>query len=118
MLYTGYEVVYYIKGNGRMPVREYLYQFATNERAKIRAAIDYLKIYEGRLFEPYTKHVGKKIWELRIKSTNHQHRIFYSITTKRKIVLLSAFSKKTQKTPNREIKKALNYLQDYITKAL
>ena len=67
------------------------------------------------MLPPYAKHIYQKIWELRIKYMNRQHRILYFIAPRRKIVLLSAFIKKTQKTPRSEIKKTYNYYIDYLS---
>ncbi|MBS3982355.1 MAG: type II toxin-antitoxin system RelE/ParE family toxin, partial [Dethiobacter sp.] len=63
--------------------------------------------------EPHVKNISGKLWELRIKSTSDISRIFYFIPVGKNIVLLHGFVKKTQKTPNREIQTANNYLEDY-----
>lgn len=51
-----------------------------------------------------------KIWELRPL----RDRILFFAYIDNKIVLLSHFQKKTQKTPKREIKKAEKLMNDYI----
>jgi len=118
MLYLNYEVVYYLLPSGRIPVKEYLCDFNTDERAEIKRSFDFLSLKEGRLPAPYSKHVSKKIWELRIKYLNHRHRILYFIGSRRKIVLLSAFLKKTSKTPRTEIARANKYYLNYLSNTL
>lgn len=113
MLYFEYQLVYY-KNYRETPVLDYLSALPDRERAKIKSYIDLLIQNKGRLLAPYAKHIYKKIWELRIKYDKKQHRIFYFVSSQRKIVLLSAFIKKTNKTPHSEIKKAYSYYIDYI----
>lgn len=118
MLYLDYEVVYYVTSSGKEPVIDYIKLQSKGEQIEILQSVHYLKKNNGRLLAPYTKHIFKKIWELRVKYTNRHHRIFYFIATKRKIVLLSAFLKKSTKTPQAEIKKAYKYYLDYLLNTL
>jgi phage-related protein len=118
MLYFGYQIIFYVTRARRIPVIEYLDHFAEYERAEIEKSFIFLKKKEGRLPAPYSKHLFKKLWELRIKYLNHHHRILYFIDAKRKIVLLSGFLKKSKKTPRAEIVKAYKYYLDYLTHSL
>ena len=114
MLYLKYQLVYYKRSSGREPVKDYLYELKEDERIEIRQLFRLLLEKEGRLVPPQAKHIFKKIWELRIQYLNRYHRIFYFIGPNRKIVLLSAFQKKSKKTPRSEIQKAHNYYIDYL----
>lgn len=60
--------------------------------------------------EPIVKHITDKIWELRPLSD----RIFFFYWTDDTYVLLHHFVKKSNKTPNKEIKKAENNLKDFL----
>jgi phage-related protein len=115
MLYSDYKAFYYKRASGREPVKDYIHFFNEDERSEILQSIILLVGREGRLLPPHTKHIVKKIWELRIQYMNHQHRIFYFISSDRKIILLTAFLKKSMKTPQSEIKKAYNYYHDYLS---
>lgn len=74
--------------------------------------VEFLKDNNGYLDEPYSKHIKRKIRELRVDFSKNRHRIFYFIFIKKIIILLHIFSKKTQRTPVKEIKKAEMYLED------
>lgn len=115
MLYLNYELVFYKTHSGKEPAKEYMDFQSPDEQSEILQAANYLKKKEGRLLAPYTKHVFKKLWELRVKYMNRHHRIFYFLAPKRKIVLLSAFLKKSRKTPMVEIRKAYKYYLDYLS---
>lgn len=114
MLYFEYKVYFYVLPSGRWPVLDYLRELQKEERWEIDRHLEHLRKREGKLLPPQAKHILGKIWELRIKINERQHRIFYFIAPLRKIVLLSAFIKKTKKTPRKEIIKAQKYYFDYM----
>lgn len=60
-----------------------------------------------RVKEPYVKHLQDKLWEMRMKGKDGISRALYVTATGKRIVILRAFVKKTQKTPRKEIKLAL-----------
>ena len=90
------------------PVFEYINSLFPKERAKILKYIDFLREKEGRLDEPYSKHIRGKIRELRVDFARNRHRVFYFIFIEKTIILLHAFIKRTDKTPEAEIKIAKN----------
>lgn len=111
-----YGVYYYRNSqNNKIPVFEYIAKLSIKERAKVIKYIKFLKDSDGYLDEPYSKHINGKIRELRVDFSKNRHRIFYFTFIGKKIILLSAFLKKTSKTPQKEIKKAINNYQDFLT---
>src|SRR3990167_3360791 len=98
----GVAVTYFETVRGERPVREYIESLSLKERVIVKALIDYLaeKII---LNEPHAKKlVGYNgLYELR----PGPHRVFYCYYAK-KIVLLHAFRKTSNKTPRREIETA------------
>lgn len=97
---------YWNKDSAKSEVREYIYNLNKKERTKVLKYIEFLRINNGVLDEPYSKHIKGKIRELRIDFSNKKHRIFYFTFVNKNIILLSVFLKKTAKTPLTEIKKA------------
>jgi phage-related protein len=59
-----------------------------------------------RVHEPYIKHIDGPIWEMRLRGRDGIARALYITTTGRRVVILRVFTKKTQKTPRREIELA------------
>ena len=57
--------------------------------------------------EPHVKHIRGKLYEMRMRGKLGIARALYVIAKNKRIVVLRAFVKKTQKTPNREIMLAL-----------
>ena len=110
-----HKVFFYRDRNGREPVAEYLDELSQREdkdsRIKLNKIREYIKAlseYGTRLGEPYIKHIGGDIWELRPL----RDRIFFVVWVDGDFVLLHHFMKKTQRTPAREIAKAKRELRD------
>ncbi len=57
--------------------------------------------------EPYVKHLQDKLWEIRLKGQSGLARSLYITATDQRVVILRTFTKKTQRTPRREIDLAL-----------
>lgn len=108
-----WQVEFYEKENGEIPVHEFLLSLNEKMRAKAAREIKILSEYGNRLREPYSKHIQEGIFELRIKFASDISRIFYFFFDGDKIILTNGFIKKSQKTPKEEIDKAIKYKEDY-----
>ena len=60
-----------------------------------------------RVHEPYVKHLEGRLWEMRLRGKDGIARAIYVTAVGRRVVILRTFTKKTQKTPRREIELAL-----------
>ena len=116
-----FEIEYYTRENGKIPVREFLYSLSPKLRAKAYSDIKLLQSMGTDLREPYVKPIkgkeNKGLYELRIKFSSDIARIFYFMYYGEKFVLLHGFVKKTMKTPSGEIDKATEYMNDYIRRS-
>lgn len=52
-----------------------------------------------RIREPHVKHLRGKLWEMRLSGRDGIGRAIYVTVTGRRVVVVHAFVKKTQKTP-------------------
>lgn len=57
--------------------------------------------------QPHIKHIEGQIWEMRMKGRDGISRALYVTAKKKRVVIVRAFIKKTEKTPRREIEIAL-----------
>ncbi len=57
--------------------------------------------------EPYVKHLEGPLWEMRMKGKDGIARAAYVTAKGRRVVVVHVFTKKTPKTPRREIETAL-----------
>ncbi len=112
-----WEIEFYQKENGEIPVEDFLLSLSPKLRAKAYSDIRLLKTLGINIREPFSTAIkGKRykgMYELRVKFSSDITRIFYFLYEKNTFILLHAFMKKTNKTPERELEKALNYKLDY-----
>ena len=113
-----YKIIFYKDKNGKSEIEEYIRILqekgisSKDSRIKVNKIISYinqLSIKGLELGEPYLKHLEDEIWELRPL----RDRILFTYYDNNNFILLHSFMKRTQKTPRREIKRALINLEDY-----
>ena len=65
--------------------------------------------------EKFLKHLTNTngLYEIRIEYQSNIYRIFCCFDKGKLVVLFNAFQKKTQKTPKKEIEKALKLMDEY-----
>ena len=97
---------------GDYPVKEFIVEQDRVTRTKISLSIRLLIDYGPFLKPPYIKKLQDKLYELRI-SGKVAIRIFYTISNN-EYHLLHAFKKKSQKTPSRELKVALDRMKELV----
>lgn len=104
-----WNIILYESSRKGKPVAEFIKSLEKNTRSKVSHSINLLSGYGPNLTMPYSKFIGSKLFELRIRG-REEIRIFYSFLDNR-IYLLHGFKKKTQKTPQKELKLALKRLK-------
>jgi len=62
-----------------------------------------LEIFGPDLGMPHTRAMGGGLFELRLRASEGISRVFYCVVAGRRIMMLHVFTKKTQRTPAREI---------------
>ena len=83
-------------------------------RPKALRAIKLLADFGNTLREPDSKPIGDGIFELRAKLGTDIVRILYFFCEGQAVVLTNGFVKKTQKTPDNQIRQARIYRADYL----
>jgi len=85
---------------------------SSNERRKILKAL-LLFSEEEKIPYHYIKYIRDSIFEFRVSYGNNEFRIFFIYDGNTIVVLLNCFKKKTQKTPQNEIEKAIRLKNEY-----
>ena len=65
-----------------------------------------------RVREPYVKHLDKSLWEMRMTGRDGISRAIYVTASGKRVVIVRAFVKKTQKSPRAEIELALKRAEE------
>tara|TARA_B100001964_G_C13964535_1_gene479174 strand:+ start:92 stop:418 length:327 start_codon:yes stop_codon:yes gene_type:complete len=97
-------------------VMDELDELPKDMRAKIDRIvylIEELGLHEVR--EPYIRHLQDKLWEMRVQGKDGIARAIYVTAKGRRVVILHAFRKKTQKTPRKALQMALSRMKELDT---
>ena len=92
----------------------FLHQQNTKVQDKIYKVIEIIETYE-RVPSTYLKHLKgtNGLYEARIKLASNIWRVFCFFDEGKLVILLNGFSKKSQKTPQKEIDKAIRLMKLY-----
>lgn len=91
---------------------DFIEQLSEGERRKIDYGLQLLKTQE-RLSTKFVKLIREGLSELRTEFNGNIYRVFFIFDDGQIVVLFNGFQKKTQKTPNTEIEKALKIKEQY-----
>jgi len=92
-------IYYYVDPNGRKPVKEFISSLSIQDRAKVFAYFDELKVQGHNMRRPMADYLRDGIYELRPK----HNRIFYFFYMKDKVVLVHAIKKFMLKIPDHDL---------------
>ena len=67
-----------------------------------------------RVGAPHVRHLAGALWEMRLRGKDGIARALYVTVRDRRVVVVRAFVKKTQKTPRREIDLALRRAREVL----
>lgn len=92
--------------------KDFMESLTAKEREKVDYGLVLLKT-QNRLPTKFVKHIRDGLYELRTEYNGNIYRVFFVFDEDKIVVLFNGFQKKTQKTPDNEIKKALRIKDDY-----
>jgi phage-related protein len=109
-----WQIQFYERDDGGCPVEEFLNELDRPPRAKVLALIQLLAEQGPTLPFPYSSQVRGRIRELRTQYGRENLRVLYFGASAREWVLLHGFTKRTPKTPERDIAIAEARMIEYI----
>ena len=92
--------------------KDFIMSLTDAEVRKVFYVIDMLKTQE-RLSAKFVKYLREGIYELRAEHGSNIFRVFFIFDGKNVVMLFNGFQKKSQKTPNSEIEKAIRLKNEY-----
>jgi phage-related protein len=114
MANVDWQIIFYIDQDRSEPVKDYILRQSDGAIAEILHVFKLLRQFNVNLGMPYVRKIGKTgIRELRIKHGSDIHRIFFCALEENKFKLLHAFTKKQDKTPEAEMKLAIQRMNEY-----
>ena len=109
-----YNLILYTTDRGDSPIDEFLDGLDKKSRAKVAAYLSLLEDEGPNLKRPYADVVRGKIRELRIHYSSNQYRVLYFFHVRDQIVLVHAFSKKTQQLKEKDIELSERRMEDWM----
>ena len=79
---------------------------------KMDYVLDVLKVQE-RVSERFVKYIREGVYEIRASHDGNIYRAFFIFDEGNIVMLLNGFQKKSQKTPSKEIKRAIELKYEY-----
>ncbi|MFC2072517.1 type II toxin-antitoxin system RelE/ParE family toxin [Chloroflexota bacterium] len=111
-----WHIEYYESATGRSPVEEFIDSLDAKSKARVARTLDLLEEFGVSLGMPYTRHLEKHLWELRVRHGRSRYRIIYFLYTGQTFVLLHGLTKKTGPVPIVDIKIAGSRREDYLSR--
>lgn len=107
-------IYYFTTFSGDNPVKEFIDSLSERQQRKIARILSNIEEYGLITVIPHVRKLsGSPLWEIRILGQDNM-RVFYASVFKDSILLLHGFIKKSQTTPGKEIKIALDRLNKWL----
>ena len=106
-MHMAYSIIYYSQD-----VQEDIMNLPVTLQARYIGLTDRMIEYGPNLGLPHTDAFGGGLFELRLKGAEGIARVFFCTMVGQEIVMLHSFIKKTQKTPEKELKLAKQRMKD------
>jgi phage-related protein len=103
-----YSIVYYSQ-----EVQEEIMNLPVTLQARFIGLTDRMMEHGPNLGLPHSDAFGGGLFELRLKGAEGIARVFFCLIVKQQIVMLHSFIKKTQKTPDKELKLAKQRMKEF-----
>jgi phage-related protein len=103
-----YSIVYYSQ-----EVQEEIMNLPVTLQARFIGLTDRMMEHGPNLGLPHTDAFGGGLFELRLKGAEGIARVFFCLIVKQQIVMLHSLIKKTQKTPDKELKLAKQRMKEF-----
>ncbi len=108
-------VIFYKTANGKCPIENFLDSLPVKAAQKVTWVLSLLEELDFIPSQYFKKLIGSEdLWECRISFGSNTYRLFCFVAKNSVVVLTHGITKKSQKTPMAEIRKAENYRQDFI----
>ncbi|WP_148480011.1 type II toxin-antitoxin system RelE/ParE family toxin [Parabacteroides johnsonii] len=91
---------------------DFMSSLSRGEASKIGYVLDMLKTQE-RISAKFVKPICEGLYEIRAEYGSNIFRVFFIFDNGNIVILFNGFQKKTQKTPESEINKALKIKKEY-----
>ena len=112
-----WKVIYYTTTSGDNPVSDFLDSINQQSQSKILRVLHNIREYGLQSVIPHIKKLtGTPFWEIRVLGKDNI-RVIYVVPAQFTILVLHGFSKKSQKTPVKELEITSQRYKDYLLRS-
>ena len=109
------QIYFYKTNTGNSPIKRFIDKLPGSDQARFLEAIDEIETHGFNAGRIVFKPIDGKLWEIKFKSKTSGYRVLYILLDRNEMIWLHAFSKKTQKTPQVELKLARKRMREVLT---
>lgn len=92
--------------------QEFMKELSDSERLKIMRSLLLFET-EDKIPRHYISYIRNGLYEFRVTFGNKEFRMFFIYDGENIVVLFNCYTKKSQKTPKKEINKAIKLMEEY-----
>ena len=111
------KIIFYKNSRGDSPVEEFMNTLTDKQAKKVAWVLRIIRDLDFVPKEYFKKLVTTNLWEIRVQIGSNALRILGFFQEDNFIVLTNGFQKKTQKTPQKEIKLAEQRMKEYLSRS-
>jgi phage-related protein len=108
-------VYFYETKAGGSPIEAYIDRLPDRDKARFMDVVEELEQNGLQAARLVLKPIEGKLWEVKFRSYSGSFRILYTMITKEEMIWLHVFSKKSQKTPQKELKIARSRMKEILS---
>ena len=113
--YNTVNVYFYRTKAGNSPIEAYLDRLPDRDKARFMDVVEEIEQHGLQAARVVFKPIDGKLWETKLKSYSGSFRIFYVMVSREEMIWLHVFSKKSQKTPQKELKIARTRMKEILS---
>jgi phage-related protein len=104
------KIEFYTKPNGRSPVVDLIKSLSMKDKAKVLGCLQNVEELGFDCQRVEFRQIRGKLWEIKIKMSSGEFRLFYITLKASIIIVLHGYVKKTQKAPAKEWRHSMSKL--------
>lgn len=108
--------IYFFETNaGNSPIKRFIDKLPDEDQARFLEVIEEVENYGLNAARLIFKPLEGKLWEIKFKTSRQGFRILYILLENDLMIWLHAFSKKTNKTPKKELEIARKRMKEVLS---
>lgn len=113
-IFSSIRIYFFETPSGKSPIKKFIDGLPRLDLARFLEVIEEIEAHGLNASRVIFKPLEGKLWEIKFNSPSSGYRVLYVLLEKDMMIWLHVFSKKTQKTPKRELNLARKRLKEVL----